>query len=127
MGRRGPAAGVRERPRAGRGSGTSVTDRELAVVVAVIGAGPNGRVASPRPRGPSLPARALDDGISSTTVSIRAVPDERRAAMRGDCATPRAPRWPGSGSHHRRPLERARLRMPGTAQGRAIHMMSDVC
>ena len=75
-------------------------DRELAAVVAVIGAGPNGRVASPRTKRPvATPHGPLDDGISSTTVSIRAVPDERRAAMRGDCAPPHAPRWPRSGSH----------------------------
>jgi DNA-binding NarL/FixJ family response regulator len=36
---RGQAAGVRERARAGRGSGGSATDRELAVVAAVIAAG----------------------------------------------------------------------------------------
>lgn len=39
MGRRGPAVGVRERARAARGTGGAATERELAVVAAVIAAG----------------------------------------------------------------------------------------
>ena len=36
---RGEAAGVRNRARAGRGSGGAATDREIAVVAAVVAAG----------------------------------------------------------------------------------------
>ena len=39
MAGRGEAAGVRARSRAGRGSGGTATDRELAVVAAVLEAG----------------------------------------------------------------------------------------
>ena len=39
MGRGGPAAGVRAQGRAGRGTGGTATDRELAVVAAVLATG----------------------------------------------------------------------------------------
>ena len=89
-----------------------------AVVVTVIGAWPEraGRVSATKRPEATAPG-PLDDGISSTTVSNRAVPDERRATMRGDCAPRARPDGLAPVVTHRGPLERARSQDAGHSTG----------